>query len=87
MMDRLNERVQIVKDLLERGKIIIYGPGQRVPEQSVSERVPVCGGNNASFEDIAKHGKERGFQITLRRGTLSTNNPDDEKSGKPYKGC
>jgi len=87
MMDRLNERVQVIEDLLEGGEIIIYGPGQRVPKQSISEGIPVCRGNNASFEDIAKHGEERGFQITLQRGTLSANDPDDEKRGKPCKGC
>ena len=61
MMDRLNKRVQIIKNLLEGGEIIIYGPGQRVPKQRISERVPVCRGNNAPFEDIAKYGEERGF--------------------------
>jgi len=87
MMDRLNERVQIIKDLLEGGEIIIYGPGQRVPEQSISKRVPVCRGDNASFEYIAKHGEERGVQITLQSGTLNVNGFDDEKRGKPCKGC
>jgi len=82
MMDRLNERVQIIKNLLEGGEIIIHGPGQRVPEQSISERVPVCRGNNTSFEDIAKYGEERGVQITLRMGTLSANERDEENRGK-----
>ena len=74
MMDRLNERVQVIENLLEGGEIIIYGPGQRVPKQSISKRVPVCRGNNASFDYIAKHGEERGVQITLQSGTL---NDDD----------
>ena len=73
VMDRLNERVQIIKNLLEGGEIIIYGPGQRVPKQGISKRVPVRRGNNASFEYIAKHGEERGVQITLQRGTLNAN--------------
>jgi hypothetical protein len=61
MMDRLDERVQIIKNLLEGGEIIVYGPRQRVPKQCISERVPVCRGYNASFEDIAKYDEERGF--------------------------
>lgn len=58
MVDRLDKRVQIIKNLLEGGKIIIYGPRQRVPKQRISERVPVCRGGNAPFEDIAKYDEE-----------------------------
>lgn len=61
MVDHLDERVQIVKHLLEGAQIIIHGPRQRVPKQRISERVPVCHRNDASFEDIAEYNEERRF--------------------------
>lgn len=61
MMNRLDERVQITKHLLEGGEIIVHGPRQRVPKQRISESVLVCRRNDASFEDIAEYSEERRF--------------------------
>jgi hypothetical protein len=61
MMDRLDERVQVIKDLLEGCEVIVYCPRQRVPEQRISKGVSICRGNSASFEDIAEYGEERGL--------------------------
>jgi hypothetical protein len=61
MMDRLNERVQIIKHLLERGEIIVHGPRQRVPKQRISESIPIRRRDDVSLEDIAEYSEERRF--------------------------
>ena len=32
MMDRFDEGIQIIKNLLERGNVVVHGPGQRVSQ-------------------------------------------------------
>lgn len=66
MMDRLDERVQIIKNLLKGGKIVFHRTRQRVSKQRISKRVPVRYQNDASLESVAEYDKERRFQITLR---------------------
>jgi len=61
MMDRLNKRVHVIKDLLEGGKIIVYGPCQRVPKECVPKSLPVCRRNDASLSNVAEYGEERRF--------------------------
>ena len=58
MVDCLDERVQVIKHLLEGGKIIVHGPRQRVSKQRIPERVPVCHQDGASFENISEYDEE-----------------------------
>lgn len=81
MVDCLDERVQMIKDLLEGGKIIVYRPRQRVSEQRISERVPVSYHNDTSFENVAEHNEERWFQVTLQREDTQCQGNDDESGG------
>lgn len=67
MVDRLDERGQIAKNLLEGGKIVVHRPRQRVSEQRISERVPVRYQYDTSFESVAEYDEERRFQIPLQR--------------------
>ena len=61
MVDRLNERGQIIKNLLEGAKIIVHRPRQRVSKQHISERVPTRHQDDTSLENVAEYDEERGF--------------------------
>jgi len=61
MVDRLDESVQVIENMLEGGKVIVHGPGQRVSKQRIPKRVPVRNQDSTSSENITEYNEERRF--------------------------